>query len=57
MLIVQAQVENVPLARGLAKTVEVGQSIPFDFYQEVAEVLSYVYRLQGKAIPGTNVAG
>ena len=46
------QVENVPLARGLAKTVEIGQAIPFDFYQEVAEVLSYVYKLQGKDITG-----
>jgi flagellar biosynthesis protein FlhB len=42
------QVENVALARALAKAVEVGQEIPLDFYQQVAEVLGYVYRLRGK---------
>ncbi len=45
------QVENVPLARALAKTVEVGQEIPVEFYNQVAEVLSYVYKLKGKNMP------
>ena len=35
-------VENVPLARGLAKKVEIGHMVPVDFYQQVAEILSYV---------------
>lgn len=41
-------VENVPLARGLAKKVEIGHMVPVDFYQQVAEILSYVYRLKKK---------
>jgi flagellar biosynthetic protein FlhB len=40
-------VENVPLARSLAKKVEIGHPIPTDFFQAVAEVLSTVYRLKG----------
>ncbi|MFW5845384.1 MAG: flagellar biosynthesis protein FlhB [Planctomycetota bacterium] len=42
------QVENVDLARALAKRVEVGQDIPVEFFKQVAEILTYVYRLQGK---------
>ncbi|MCW7753801.1 flagellar biosynthesis protein FlhB [Desulfobotulus sp. H1] len=41
-------VENKPLARNLFQWVDVGQSIPADLYQAVAEVLAYVYRLKGK---------
>lgn len=41
-------VENVPLAQGLYKAVEVGQAVPPQFYQAVAEVLAYVYRLKGR---------
>ncbi len=44
-------VENKPLARGLYDSVEVGREIPPEFYSAVAEVLSFVYRLQGK-LPG-----
>ncbi len=44
-------VENKPLAQALYKNVEVGETIPLEFYKAVAEVLSYVYRLKGKA-PG-----
>jgi flagellar biosynthetic protein FlhB len=39
-------VENVPLARGLYKSVEVGDVIPVELYQAVAEVLAYVYSLK-----------
>jgi flagellar biosynthesis protein FlhB len=42
------QVENVPLARGLYASVEVGQEIPVELYQAVAEVLAYVYSLKAK---------
>jgi len=42
------QVENVPLARTLFKTVKVGQSIPRALYEAVAQVLAYVYRLKNK---------
>src|SRR5207245_3185712 len=41
-------VENVPLARGLFKSVEVGDEIPIELYQAVAEVLAYVYNLKNK---------
>ncbi len=44
-------VERKPLAQILYKTVEVGEVVPPDHYQAVAEVLRYVYQLQGKEIP------
>ena len=40
------QVENVPLARALYKSVKVGQSVPRTLFKAVAEVLAYVYRLK-----------
>jgi flagellar biosynthetic protein FlhB len=42
-------VENIPVARTLYKLVEVGQAIPEELYQAVAEILAYVYRLNDKA--------
>ncbi len=42
-------VENKPLARMLYHNVEIGQQIPPELYQMVAEVLAYVYGLKGKA--------
>ena len=42
-------VENKPLARMLYANVEVGELIPPEMYQAVAEVLAFVYHLQGKA--------
>ena len=39
-------VENVPLARALAKEVAIGKAVPPGWYQGVAEVLSYVYKLK-----------
>jgi flagellar biosynthesis protein FlhB len=39
-------VENVPLARGLFKSASVGDEIPVELYQAVAEVLAYVYSLK-----------
>lgn len=44
-------VERKPLAQILYKTVDVGEVVPPDHYQAVAEVLRYVYQLQGKEIP------
>lgn len=40
--------ENPPLARDLYKAVEVGQEIPGNFYQAVAEILAYVYNLRSE---------
>ena len=41
-------VENKPLARMLYANVDVGQVIPPELYQAVAEVLAFVYNLKGK---------
>ena len=40
-------VENKPLAQALHKMVEIGEFIPAELYRAVAEVLAYVYRLNG----------
>lgn len=42
-------VENKPLARMLYSNVEIGQIVPPELYQAVAEVLAFVYHLQGRA--------
>jgi flagellar biosynthetic protein FlhB len=42
-------VERPPLARGLYYGVEVGQEVSPEFYQAVAELLAYVYRLERAA--------
>ena len=42
-------VENKPLARTMFKSTEIGDFIPADLYRAVAEILAYVFRLQGKA--------
>jgi flagellar biosynthesis protein FlhB len=39
-------VENVPLAQALYKGVEVGQAIPGNLFEAVAEVLAYLVRLK-----------
>lgn len=39
-------VENKPLARTLYAVVQVGDAVPQELYQAVAEVLAYVYRLK-----------
>ena len=41
-------VENKPLARMLYANVDVGALVPPELYQAVAEVLAFVYHLQGK---------
>ncbi len=42
-------VENPPLARSLHAGVPVGQAVPERLYRAVAEVLAYVWRVQGRA--------
>jgi flagellar biosynthetic protein FlhB len=39
-------VENIALARGLFAAGEIGDEIPMELYQAVAEVLAYVYSLK-----------
>jgi flagellar biosynthetic protein FlhB len=41
-------VENIPLARALAKEVDIGKPIPGKWYTAVAEVLAMVYKLKKK---------
>jgi len=42
-------VENPPLARTLHATVEIDEEVPAEHYKAVAEVISYVMRLNGAA--------
>ncbi len=41
-------VENKPLARTIYKTMKIGQVIPRELFNAVAEVLAYVYKLKKK---------
>ncbi|MGP9041198.1 flagellar biosynthesis protein FlhB [Cytobacillus kochii] len=41
-------VENRPLARGLYDQVDIGESIPEEFFKAVAEVLAYVYKVKNQ---------
>lgn len=45
-------VEHKPLARTLYKSVDVGEVIPQELYQAVAEILAYVYRLRSVRAKG-----
>ena len=42
-------VQNIPLARAIYKTIEIGQEISADLYLAMAEVLAYVYKIRGKS--------
>ncbi len=44
-----AIVERPPLARGLYFGVDVGREVPAEFYEAIAEVLAFVYRLEQDA--------
>ncbi len=43
-------VENKQLARTLYQTTDIGQYIPADLFEAVADVLAYVYRLNNRSI-------
>jgi len=43
-------VENKELARNLYKMVDIGQEVPTELFQAVAELLAHVYRLKGKTL-------
>jgi len=45
-----AVIQNIPLARGLYRIVEIDEEIPPDFYVAMAEILAYVYRLKDKKL-------
>ncbi|MBL8852394.1 MAG: EscU/YscU/HrcU family type III secretion system export apparatus switch protein [Planctomycetaceae bacterium] len=44
-------VERKELAQALYRDVDINQEVPVDQYNAVAEVLRYVYQLQGKSLP------
>jgi flagellar biosynthetic protein FlhB len=44
-------VENPPLARALFASVDLEQEIPAEHYKAVAEIISYVFQLKGRAMP------
>ena len=44
-------VENRPLARALFALTNIGDAVPAELYQAVAEVLAYVYRLKHRVRP------
>ncbi|MCG8449612.1 MAG: EscU/YscU/HrcU family type III secretion system export apparatus switch protein [Pirellulales bacterium] len=50
-------VERKPLAQLLYKEVEPGRPVPDQSYATVAEVLAYVYQLQGKKMPSPPPVG
>ncbi len=39
-------VENKPVARALFASAEIGDPVPVELYQAVAEILAFVYRLK-----------
>jgi len=41
-------IENKELAQNLYKLIDIGDEIPAQFFQAVAELLAYVYKLKGK---------
>jgi flagellar biosynthetic protein FlhB len=43
-------IADPPLARGLHKSVEIGHQIPEEFFQTVAQLLAFVYRVAGRKI-------
>ena len=43
-------VENKPLARALYQSTDIGEEVPEELYQAVAEVLAYVYNLKNKTV-------
>jgi flagellar biosynthetic protein FlhB len=49
-------VERKPLAQTLYKNVDINKPIPAEQYAAVAEILRYVYQLQGKTLPGQRAA-
>lgn len=40
--------ENKPVARSLYKTTGIGEPIPVDMYETMAEILAFVYQMNEK---------
>jgi len=47
-----AIVENPPLARALFASVDLDDEVPPEHYQAVAQVISYVWNIEGRKMPG-----
>ena len=45
-------IENPPLARALYSAIDVGRPIPPEFYNAIAEILAYIYKLMGRKLRG-----
>jgi flagellar biosynthetic protein FlhB len=43
-------IADPPLARGLHKSVDIGHQIPEEFFQAVAQLLAFVYRVAGRKV-------
>ena len=43
-------VEDKQLARNLYRSVDIGQEVPMELYQAVAELLAYVFKLKGRKV-------
>ena len=43
-------VENPPLTRAMYKIVDIGDEVPEQFYETIAEILAYVYSLKNKKL-------
>ncbi|MCA9849654.1 MAG: EscU/YscU/HrcU family type III secretion system export apparatus switch protein, partial [Dehalococcoidia bacterium] len=41
-------IQNAPLCRAIYKATRIGQEIPVDLYEAVAEILAFVYRLRSR---------
>ena len=53
-----AIVENPPLARALYASVDLDAEVPAEHYQAVAQVISYVWSIEGRMMPKeSRVAG
>jgi len=50
-------IERPPLARALYRGVEVGQAVSPEHYEAVAEVLAYVYRIDGRQAETVGATG
>ena len=51
LFVCHANICRSPLAQALFKSVELDQEVPTEHYKAVAEVISYVWRMQGRLRP------
>ena len=49
-------VENAPLAQILYSSIEIDEEVPEEHYKAVAEIISYVWNVKGRTMPGAEAA-